>query len=53
MENNYKVFQMNPDIALEKIFAPEHGFFGEASAGAKVNYKNKNFKEVEIVSLVW
>ena len=51
LENNYKVFQMNPDIALEKIFAPEHGFFGEASAGAKVNYKNKNFKEVEIVSL--
>ena len=51
MENNYKVFQMNPDIALKKIFAPEHGFFGEASAGAKVNYKNKNFKEVEIVSL--
>ena len=26
LENNYKVFQMNPDIALEKIFAPEHGF---------------------------
>ena len=51
IENNYKVFQMNYDIALEKIFAPEHGFFGEASAGAKVNYKNKNFKEVEIVSL--
>ncbi len=51
LENNYKVFQKNPDIALEKIFAPEHGFFGEASAGAKVNYKNKNFKEVEIVSL--
>ena len=51
LENNYKVFQMNPDIALKKIFAPEHGFFGEASAGAKVNYKNKNFKKAEIVSL--
>ena len=50
-KNNYKIFQESPNIFLKKIFAPEHGFFGEASAGAKINYENKNFKKIEIISL--
>ncbi len=50
-KNNYKIFQDHPNILLKKIFAPEHGFFGEASAGAKVNYENNNFEKVEIISL--
>ena len=50
-KNNYKIFQKSPNLFLKKIFAPEHGFFGEASAGAKINYENKNFKKVEIISL--
>ena len=29
-------------IYSQKIFAPEHGFFGEASAGAKVDYDSTN-----------
>ena len=32
---NYEVFKENPNVTLTKIFAPEHGFFGEASAGAR------------------
>ena len=36
--SNYLIFQENKDIKLKVIFAPEHGFYGEASAGAKVEY---------------
>ena len=50
-EKNYKVFKENPDITLAKIFAPEHGFFGEASAGAKVDYNSTNEIGTEIISL--
>ena len=50
-EKNYRVFKDNPDISLTKIFAPEHGFFGEASAGAKVDYNNTNEIGTEIISL--
>ena len=50
-EKNYKLFENNPDITLKRIFAPEHGFYGEASAGAKVEYDNQKDFEPEIVSL--
>ena len=36
--SNYLIFQETKDIKLKVIFAPEHGFYGEASAGAKVEY---------------
>ena len=48
---NYEVFKENPNITLTKIFAPEHGFFGEASAGAKVDYDSTNKIGTEIISL--
>ena len=38
---NYTIFQKSTQIELSVIFAPEHGFYGEASAGAKVEYQNK------------
>jgi len=50
-EKNYKLFGDNPDITLKRIFAPEHGFYGEASAGAKVEYDNQKDSGPEIVSL--
>ena len=50
-EKNYRVFKDNPDISLTKIFAPEHGFFGEASAGAKVDYDSTAKYGTEIISL--
>ena len=49
-EKNYELFSKNSDIDLKKIFAPEHGFYGEASAGEKVEY-NSNRTGVEIISL--
>ncbi len=48
---NYEVFKENPNVTLTKIFAPEHGFFGEASAGAKVDYDSTNEIGTEIISL--
>ena len=50
-EKNYVLFQNKPNISLKKIFAPEHGFFGEASAGAKVDYDSINKIGTEIISL--
>ena len=42
-----------PTSLSKKIFAPEHGFFGEASAGVKVDYDSTNNKRIgtEIISL--
>jgi len=50
-EKNYKLFENNPDITLKRIFAPEHGFYSEASAGAKVEYDNQKGSGAEIISL--
>jgi len=50
-EKNYKLFENNPDITLKRIFAPEHGFYGEASTGAKVEYDNQKGSGPEIISL--
>ena len=37
-------------IKLKVIFAPEHGFYGEASAGAKVEYEKQESGPI-IISL--
>ena len=29
-------YLLDQDIAIQKVFAPEHGFRGKASAGAKI-----------------
>ena len=51
-KKNYTLLQNSSNIFLKKIFAPEHGFYGEASAGAKVDYDSiKNTKGPEIISL--
>ena len=50
-EKNYELFQDNPHISLKRIFAPEHGFYGEASAGAKVDYDSNDNSGPEIISL--
>ena len=50
-EKNYELFQTNSAISLKRIFAPEHGFYGEASAGAKVDYDGENTSGPEIISL--
>ena len=33
-KKNYEVFKENSNFTLKKIFAPEHGFFGEAGVPA-------------------
>ena len=48
---NYTIFQKTTGIELSVIFAPEHGFYGEASAGAKVEYQNQNNTGPKIISL--
>ena len=48
---NYKIFQKTEGIKLKTIFAPEHGFYGEASAGTKIEYKNQNEIGPKIISL--
>ena len=50
-EKNYQLFENNPDITLKRIFAPEHGLYGEASAGVKVEYDAQDDSRPEIVSL--
>ena len=50
-EKNYKIFQQTKGINLQVIFAPEHGFHGEARAGTKVEYKNQNKIDPKIISL--
>lgn len=48
---NYTIFRKSTQIELLVIFAPEHGFYGEASAGAKVEYQNQNKTGPNIISL--
>ena len=47
---NYELFEKNPNIHLKRIFAPEHGFYGEAIAGNEVEYDSDN-AGAEIISL--
>ncbi len=48
---NYAFFQKSAKIELSVIFAPEHGFYGEASAGSKVEYENQKVSGPKIISL--
>ena len=48
--SNYQIFQETKDVKLKVIFAPEHGFYGEASAGAKVEYEKQESGPI-IISL--
>ena len=48
---NYALFQSEPGVELAVIFAPEHGFYGEASAGAKIEYKDQKESGPNIISL--
>lgn len=46
-KNNYEIFMQLVDVDLKAIFAPEHGFFGNISAGQKVDdLKNDHIPKV-------
>ena len=48
---NYKHFIYMKDVDLKVIFSPEHGLFGEAGAGKKVSYTDKNSGLPKVISL--
>ncbi|MBT3300133.1 MAG: DUF1343 domain-containing protein, partial [Candidatus Marinimicrobia bacterium] len=48
---NYKRLMALDGIDLNVIFSPEHGLFGEAAAGEKVNYDGKEIPLPEVISL--
>lgn len=48
---NYERFLTLTNVELKIIFSPEHGLFGEAAAGEKVNYNGQIKTLPEVVSL--
>ena len=48
---NYKHLANMKDIDLKVIFSPEHGLFGEAGAGEKVSYTEKDSRLPKVISL--
>ncbi|SVB91275.1 uncharacterized protein METZ01_LOCUS244129, partial [marine metagenome] len=48
---NYKRFMKMEDVDLKVIFSPEHGLFGEASAGKQVSYDAVESELPEVISL--
>ena len=48
---NYESLMKIKDVHLKIIFSPEHGLFGEAAAGEKVNYNGQIKTLPEVVSL--
>ena len=48
---NYKHLANMKDIDLKVIFSPEHGLFGEAGAGEKVSYTEKDSGLPKVISL--
>ena len=48
---NYKHLVYMKDVDLKVIFSPEHGLFGEASAGEKVSYTEKDSGLPKVISL--
>ena len=48
---NYKRLMNEKDVYIKTIFSPEHGLFGEAAAGEKVNYDGQIKSLPEVVSL--
>lgn len=52
LNNNHLVdFLLENEISISKVFSPEHGFRGTASAGEKVNSKIDEKTGIQIVSL--
>ncbi|MBK53777.1 MAG: hypothetical protein CMG58_04115 [Candidatus Marinimicrobia bacterium] len=49
--SNYERLMKIKDISIKVIFSPEHGLFGEAAAGEKVNYNGQIKTLPKIVSL--
>ncbi|SVB40255.1 uncharacterized protein METZ01_LOCUS193109, partial [marine metagenome] len=48
---NYKYLMYMKDVDLKVIFSPEHGLFGEAGAGEKVSYTEKDSGLPKVISL--
>ena len=48
---NYKHLAYMKDVDLKVIFSPEHGLFGEAGAGEKVSYTEKDSGLPIVISL--
>ena len=48
---NYKRLMETKDVKIEVIFSPEHGLFGEASAGEKISYNKIKTDLPKIISL--
>ena len=49
--SNYERLMRTKDVTLKIIFSPEHGLFGEAAAGEKVNYDGQIKTLPKVVSL--
>jgi len=49
--SNYERLMRIKDVTLKVIFSPEHGLFGEAAAGEKVNYDGQIKTLPKVVSL--
>ncbi len=39
---NYRLFQEMEDVNLKAVFSPEHGFYGDVSAGVKIDDQNSD-----------
>ena len=48
---NYERLMNQKDVSIKIIFSPEHGLFGEAAAGEKINYDGQVKSLPEVVSL--
>ena len=49
--SNYERLMRTKDVTLKVIFSPEHGLFGEAAAGEKVNYDGQIKTLPKVISL--
>jgi uncharacterized protein YbbC (DUF1343 family) len=48
---NYRLLLDSAGVDLKVVFSPEHGLFGEAAAGEKVEYEEKKTNLPKLVSL--
>ncbi len=49
--SNYERLMKTKDVTIKVIFSPEHGLFGEAAAGEKVNYDGQVKTLPNVISL--
>ena len=49
--SNYDLLMKTKDVSIKVIFSPEHGLFGEAAAGEKVDYNGQIKTLPKVVSL--